>query len=110
MASLSEIRQLFFVECEEQLEQLTDGLNAIEALPPGADPDAETVNQMFRAVHSMEGGRRVLLPRRDHPVRPCLRDDPRRGAQRQAAPDPRDPARLLPRGGSAGRPRRAGRR
>lgn len=55
MATLDEIRQVFFVECDEQLETLTDGLGE---LCPEADADelSETVNAMFRAVHSIKGG------------------------------------------------------
>ena len=56
MASLVEIKQLFFVECEEQLEQLNDGLSEISELSAGTDPDPETINTMFRAVHSVKGG------------------------------------------------------
>lgn len=56
MATLDDIRQLFFAECEDQLEQLTDGLATLEALPPGETPDPETINTMFRAVHSIKGG------------------------------------------------------
>ncbi|WP_375263156.1 Hpt domain-containing protein, partial [Palleronia sp.] len=55
MASLDEIRQVFFVECDEQLETLTDGLGEMH---PDADPGeiSETINAMFRAVHSIKGG------------------------------------------------------
>ncbi|MGI1661641.1 chemotaxis protein CheA [Palleronia sp. KMU-117] len=49
---MQEIRASFFVECEELLEALQDGLDAIEA---GAR-DADTVNTVFRAVHSIKGG------------------------------------------------------
>ncbi|SHJ25784.1 two-component system, chemotaxis family, sensor kinase CheA [Palleronia salina] len=56
MASLSELRQVFFQECEDQLEELTDGLAEIEDLGPGDAPDPETINRMFRAVHSIKGG------------------------------------------------------
>lgn len=47
MTSLNEIRELFFVECDEQLEQLADGLAAIEA--GGGRPDPAIVNTIFRA-------------------------------------------------------------
>ncbi|SEM75726.1 chemotaxis protein CheA [Palleronia pelagia] len=56
MASLSELRQVFFQECEDQLEELTDGLAEIEDLGSGDSPDPETINRMFRAVHSIKGG------------------------------------------------------
>lgn len=49
---MAEIRASFFVECEELLESLQDGLSALE---DGSD-DAETVNICFRAVHSIKGG------------------------------------------------------
>jgi two-component system chemotaxis sensor kinase CheA len=49
---MQEIRASFFIECEELLEALQDGLDAIEA---GAR-DADTVNTVFRAVHSIKGG------------------------------------------------------
>ena len=55
MATLDEIRQVFFVECDEQLETLTDGLGELR---PETDADelSETINSMFRAVHSIKGG------------------------------------------------------
>ncbi len=56
MSSLSEIRQLFFVECEEQLEELTDGLDALQDAVSDGEQDPETVNTIFRAVHSIKGG------------------------------------------------------
>ncbi len=46
------IRQTFFQECEEGLADLESGLMAMEAGTGGAD----TVNAVFRAVHSMKGG------------------------------------------------------
>lgn len=49
---MAEIRASFFVECEELLEALQDGLEVIEN---GTD-DAETINVVFRAVHSIKGG------------------------------------------------------
>lgn len=47
-----EIRASFFVECEELLEALQDGLQALE----DETGDAETINIVFRAVHSIKGG------------------------------------------------------
>ena len=47
-----EIRASFFVECEELLESLQDGLQTMD---DGADDD-ETINVIFRAVHSIKGG------------------------------------------------------
>jgi len=49
---MAEIRASFFIECEELLEALQDGLAAME----GGDSDPETINVCFRAVHSMKGG------------------------------------------------------
>ncbi len=49
---MQEIRASFFVECEELLEALQDGL---EAMSEGGGDD-ETVNVVFRAVHSIKGG------------------------------------------------------
>ncbi|NNE52940.1 MAG: chemotaxis protein CheA [Sulfitobacter sp.] len=49
---MAEIRASYFVECEELLEALQDGLQSIE---DGAD-DVETINVVFRAVHSIKGG------------------------------------------------------
>jgi two-component system chemotaxis sensor kinase CheA len=52
MDSLAAIKQTFFQECEEQLAELESGLLAID---DGAH-DSETVNAVFRAVHSIKGG------------------------------------------------------
>jgi two-component system chemotaxis sensor kinase CheA len=49
---MAAIKQTFFQECEEQLAELETGLLAIEA----GDTDPETVNAVFRAVHSIKGG------------------------------------------------------
>ncbi len=49
---MAEIRASFFVECDELLEALQDGLTQIDS----GDTDAETVNVCFRAVHSIKGG------------------------------------------------------
>jgi len=49
---LAAIRDTFFQECEEQLAELETGLLAMEA---GAT-DSETINAVFRAVHSVKGG------------------------------------------------------
>ncbi len=52
MASMNSIRDTFFEECEELLEALAEGL----ALMAEGDHDGETVNAVFRAVHSIKGG------------------------------------------------------
>ncbi|MEM8630236.1 MAG: chemotaxis protein CheA [Pseudomonadota bacterium] len=49
---MAEIRASFFVECEELLESLNDGLAAME----DGGGDGETINVVFRAVHSIKGG------------------------------------------------------
>ncbi len=52
MNSVNSIRDTFFEECEELLEALADGLSEM------ADGDAsqDTMNAVFRAVHSIKGG------------------------------------------------------
>ncbi|MEP9375050.1 chemotaxis protein CheA [Mesorhizobium sp. KR1-2] len=52
MDAMAAIKQTFFQECEEQLAELEAGLLAIDN--DAADPD--TVNAVFRAVHSIKGG------------------------------------------------------
>jgi two-component system chemotaxis sensor kinase CheA len=49
---MEEIKATFFQECEEQLAELESGLMAMDA----GDDGAETVNAVFRAVHSVKGG------------------------------------------------------
>ena len=49
---MAEIRASFFIECEELLEALQDGLQTIE----NEEADGETINVVFRAVHSVKGG------------------------------------------------------
>jgi two-component system chemotaxis sensor kinase CheA len=52
MDAMAAIKQTFFQECEEQLAELETGLLAIQ----DGGHDAETVNAVFRAVHSIKGG------------------------------------------------------
>ncbi len=52
MDPMAAIRDTFFQECEEQLAELEAGLMAMEQ----GGGDAETVNAVFRAVHSIKGG------------------------------------------------------
>ena len=52
MDPMEAIRATFFQECEEGLADLEQGLLAVEA----GDHDPETVNAVFRAVHSIKGG------------------------------------------------------
>ncbi|WP_299626205.1 chemotaxis protein CheA [uncultured Tateyamaria sp.] len=49
---MAEIRASFFIECEELLEAMQDELQVMD---DGAD-DTETINIVFRAVHSIKGG------------------------------------------------------
>lgn len=49
---MAEIRASFFIECEELLEALQDGLQTMDE----GDEDPETINVVFRAVHSIKGG------------------------------------------------------
>ncbi len=50
--ALAQLRQTFFEECDEQLAELESGLLQMQ---DGAT-DSETVNAVFRAVHSVKGG------------------------------------------------------
>ncbi|MCX7349411.1 MAG: chemotaxis protein CheA [Alphaproteobacteria bacterium] len=52
MDPMAEIRLTFFQECEEQLTALENGLLSMQE----GDSDSETVNAVFRAVHSIKGG------------------------------------------------------
>ncbi len=49
---MNEIKEIFFQECEEQLAELESGLLRMN----DGDHDSETVNAVFRAVHSIKGG------------------------------------------------------
>ncbi|MEO4000929.1 chemotaxis protein CheA [Mesorhizobium sp. CAU 1732] len=52
MDTMAAIKQTFFQECEEQLAELEQGLMTIER----EEGDVETINAVFRAVHSIKGG------------------------------------------------------
>jgi len=52
MDAMEQIRQTFFQEAEELLAELESGLLAFQ----DGDTDTETVNAIFRAVHSIKGG------------------------------------------------------
>ncbi len=52
MASMTAIRDTFFEECDELLEAMAEGLAAMH----DGTHDPETVNAVFRAVHSVKGG------------------------------------------------------
>ncbi|WP_439560187.1 chemotaxis protein CheA [Roseinatronobacter sp.] len=51
MPDMDEFLEMFFVECDELLDNLATGLREME-LP---DHEMETVHSVFRAVHSMKG-------------------------------------------------------
>ncbi len=52
MAALDAIRATFFEECEDLIEALNEGLGEMA----DGDHGSETVNAVFRAVHSVKGG------------------------------------------------------
>ena len=49
---MAEIRASFFIECEELMESLQDALVILDE----NGGDSETINVVFRAVHSIKGG------------------------------------------------------
>jgi len=56
MSSASDIKETFFQECDDLLESLNDGLAQINGQSPPVEVDSETINAIFRAVHSIKGG------------------------------------------------------
>lgn len=52
MDPFESIKQTFFQECDELLTDAEQGLLAMES----GDADSETINAVFRAVHSVKGG------------------------------------------------------
>jgi len=52
MSKTDELKATFFQEAEDLLEGLADGLDELSE----GDADSETVNAIFRAVHSIKGG------------------------------------------------------
>lgn len=52
MVGFSDLKEIFFVEADELLSALESGLRAIQTGAHGGD----TVNAVFRAVHSIKGG------------------------------------------------------
>ncbi len=52
MMNDDDIQQIFFVECDEALEATEAGLDACKA----GTHDDETINAIFRGVHSIKGG------------------------------------------------------
>ncbi|WP_294228617.1 chemotaxis protein CheA [uncultured Shimia sp.] len=49
---MSDLRDMFFEECDDLLEVLSTGLEELQ----NETSDAETINSMFRSVHSIKGG------------------------------------------------------
>ena len=80
MDPMAAIKQTFFQECEEQLAELETGLLAMES----GDHDSETVNAVFRAVHSVKGGAGAFSLEDLGAICTCVRD--------RARPCPRRPA------------------
>lgn len=56
MSTANDIRQTFFQECDELLESLDDGLSEIDEGISDGTFSIETINAVFRAVHSIKGG------------------------------------------------------
>ena len=52
MDPMESIKQTFFLECDELLLAMEEGLLAME----NGEVDGETINAVFRAVHSIKGG------------------------------------------------------
>lgn len=49
---MSDLRDMFFEECDDLMEVLSSGLDDLQ----NGNGDAETINAMFRSVHSIKGG------------------------------------------------------
>ena len=112
MDTMAAIRETFFQECEEQLGELEVGLLAMDE----GDTNPETVNAVFRAVHSIKGGAGAFkldrLVRFAHTFETTL-DLIRSETARAVARRPEDDASLGRRPGGSGEggsDRRAGRR
>jgi two-component system chemotaxis sensor kinase CheA len=52
MDPMDAIKQTYFQECDELLASLEEGLLSLEA----GEADSDTINAVFRAVHSVKGG------------------------------------------------------
>lgn len=52
MASLDDLKELYFQECDELLEAMAEGLRDMENSPD----HSEAIHSVFRAVHSIKGG------------------------------------------------------
>ncbi|MEL6682222.1 MAG: Hpt domain-containing protein [Pseudomonadota bacterium] len=49
--TMDSLRETFFAECEELIESLTENLDLVAS----HEWDTETINAVFRAVHSIKG-------------------------------------------------------
>lgn len=52
-----EIMETFVMEMQRRLDEMEDGLSAVT---PGAAPERETVDAMFRAAHSLKASANLL--------------------------------------------------
>ena len=52
MSSFEQLKHTFFEECSDLLQQLEQGLTDIR----DSGPSDDTINAVFRAVHSIKGG------------------------------------------------------
>ena len=55
-SELQEILEEFVTEAEEGLEELEQNLISLEALAQNGETDAETVDVIFRSLHTLKGG------------------------------------------------------
>lgn len=82
---MAEIRASFFMECEELLEAMQDGLQQMDE----GTHDGETIHVVFRAVHSIKGGAGAFglepLVRFSHRYETTL--DAVRSGELEASPD-----------------------
>jgi two-component system chemotaxis sensor kinase CheA len=53
---LREILEEFFTEADESLDQLEQDLIQLEALSESGETDGETVDRLFRVLHTLKGG------------------------------------------------------
>ena len=70
MSSLDQLKQTFFDECSELLQQIETGLTEMRE---GSGTD-DTINAVFRAVHSVKGGAGIFGFEALVEIRPCVRD------------------------------------
>ena len=56
MASLDDLKKTFFDECDEAMQQIEIGLTDIRS----GEGNDETINAVFRGVHSVKGGAGIM--------------------------------------------------